>query len=421
MKLPKLPLLLSASVAFSLAHAAAVDFAFVPNFITPPKGMETIGNGHGEIQVDSSGKIYVSVEGQSEGGIQVYSPEGKFLSHLPLPGGIHGFSIRKVADGEFIFAAVLSQQKVIKASLDGKVVLEIPRASFPAEIADGISVTLRSGKTLQGTSPKEEGSKITFTLADGTSTTLDRSEIESKSTVTLKDGTSVSGMRVEKSADSLTLTVDGKPRIITNDQIAKKGAGLAIEDKLSERRTSLKITNADAAPNGDIYVVDGYGSDWIFVFDSNGKFKHKFGGKGEPFKLANCHKVHVDNRYSPPRIFLCDRGNNRILHASLAGEPLGVIATEAPLRRPSSASFHGDYVTLAEIAGRISVWDKEGKLVASLGANDNSKQTNTPGVPPADWRENVVTSPHGVTFDAKGNILETEWNKFGRVLRWDRK
>jgi hypothetical protein len=351
----------------------------------------------------------------------VYSPEGKFLSHLPLPGGIHGFSIRKVADGEFIFAAVLSQQKVIKASLDGKVVLEIPRASFPAEIADGISVTLRSGKTLQGTSPKEEGSKITFTLADGTSTTLDRSEIESKSTVTLKDGTSVSGMRVEKSADSLTLTVDGKPRIITNDQIAKKGAGLAIEDKLSERRTSLKITNADAAPNGDIYVVDGYGSDWIFVFDSNGKFKHKFGGKGEPFKLANCHKVHVDNRYSPPRIFLCDRGNNRILHASLAGEPLGVIATEAPLRRPSSASFHGDHVTLAEIAGRISVWDKEGKLVASLGANDNSKQTNTPGVPPADWRENVVTSPHGVTFDAKGNILETEWNKFGRVLRWDRK
>ncbi|NBY36231.1 MAG: hypothetical protein EBQ59_02105, partial [Verrucomicrobia bacterium] len=25
------------------------------------------------------------------------------------------------------------------------------------------------------------------------------------------------------------------------------------------------------------------------------------------------------------------------------------------------------------------------------------------------------------TFDAQGNILETEWNQFGRVLRWDRK
>jgi YD repeat-containing protein len=32
-----------------------------------------------------------------------------------------------------------------------------------------------------------------------------------------------------------------------------------------------------------------------------------------------------------------------------------------------------------------------------------------------------VTSPHGIAFDNDGNILETEWNKFGRVLRWDRK
>jgi hypothetical protein len=42
-------------------------------------------------------------------------------------------------------------------------------------------------------------------------------------------------------------------------------------------------------------------------------------------------------------------------------------------------------------------------------------------VTPADWREGVVTSPHGITFDNDGNILETEWNIFGRVLRWNRK
>jgi YD repeat-containing protein len=32
-----------------------------------------------------------------------------------------------------------------------------------------------------------------------------------------------------------------------------------------------------------------------------------------------------------------------------------------------------------------------------------------------------VTSPHGITFDNDGNILETEWNKWGRVLRWNLK
>lgn len=421
MKAYSLPLLLTAVLSLSSARAADPQYEFVPKFITPPSGLETIGNGHGEIQVDSAGRIYVSVEGQPEGGIQVYSPEGKFLSHLPLPGGIHGFSIRRVQDGEFIFAAVLGQQKVIKATLEGKVAMEIPTSAFPAEIADAITVTLRSGKTLQGTSPKTEGSKISFKLSDGTPTTIDRSELEVKTTVTLKDGSRVAGTNLVKDSSSATLNVGGKPRTIPNDQIAAKGQGLAIEEKASESRTSLKLTNADAAPNGDIYVVDGYGSDWIFVFDSKGNFKKKFGGKGEPFKLANCHKVHVDTRYTPARIFLCDRGNNRIMHASLEGELLGVIPTDAPLRRPSSASFHGDFVTIAEIAGRISVWNKEGHMVASLGANENPKQVNTPGVAPSDWQDKIVTSPHGVTFDSKGNILETEWNKFGRVLRWNRK
>jgi hypothetical protein len=59
-------------------------------------------------------------------------------------------------------------------------------------------------------------------------------------------------------------------------------------------------------------------------------------------------------------------------------------------------------------------------MVAELGANDTKGQTNTPRVKPADWREGVVTSPHGITFDNDGNILETEWNQFGRVLRWNR-
>ena len=42
-------------------------------------------------------------------------------------------------------------------------------------------------------------------------------------------------------------------------------------------------------------------------------------------------------------------------------------------------------------------------------------------VAPEAWRTGIVTSPHGITFDGKGNILETEWNQFGRVLRWDAK
>jgi DNA-binding beta-propeller fold protein YncE len=303
-------------IALSGSAAAEVAYEFAPNFITPPPGKETIGNGHGEIAVDSAGNIYVSVQ-EANAGIQVYGKDGKFIKALALPPSLHGFVIRKYGDGEHLYAAVLGEQKVIKCNLDGTVVMTIPTSEFPA------------------------------------------------------------------------------------DKIGK----------------GLKLTNCDVAPNGDIYVVDGYGQSHIFVFSAEGKFKSVFGGPGEPLKLANAHKVFIDRRFEPARVMICDRGHKRMLHTQLDGTFIGEIATE--MRNPSSASFHGDLMCVAEIAGNVSVWDKDNKRVADLGTSP--KPTNTPGIEPKDWQQGVVTSPHGITFDNDGNILETEWNKWGRVLRWNLK
>ncbi len=415
----RIPSLLSALLLGTVSANADLNFEFAPNFIKPPAGLQTVGKGHGEIQTDSKGNIYLSVEEQEKGGIQVYSPEGDFLKQLALPPSLHGFSIRKTSEGEFIYAAVLSQQKVIKATLEGQVVLEIPRSSFPAEIAEAVSVTLTNGTVVKGSKPVDEGASLSVTLPSGELQKIVKAEIAKKGTITLATGAKVEGINPVKDGAGVTLTVGGKPKTVPFAEMAQKDGKPAYVEGSSEARSSLKLTSADVAPNGDIYVVDGYGTSWIFVFDAKGKFKKQFGGPGEPFALANCHKIHVDTRVQPARLFLCDRGHKRIMHATLEGELLGVIATG--LRNPSSASFHGDYVCIAEIAGRVSVWDKEGKMVAALGTNDTPGQSNTPGVPPADWRENTVTSPHGITFDANGNILETEWNNFGRVLRWNRK
>lgn len=180
----------------------------------------------------------------------------------------------------------------------------------------------------------------------------------------------------------------------------------------------LALTNCDVAPNGDIYVVDGYGISHIFVFDRAGKFKSVFGGPGAPYGFKNTHKIFIDKRFEPSRVVALDRGNNRMLHLDLDGKIIGIIA-DKDLRNPSSASFHGDLMCVAEIAGRVSVWDKDNKMVAELGANP--VKTNTPKIEPKDWQQGTVTSPHGITFDNNGNILETEWNQWGRVLRWNKK
>jgi hypothetical protein len=315
------PLLLAAGLV-----AADPTWVFAPGALTPPPGKDTIGNGHGEIRVDSKGQIYVSVEGE-EAGLQVYSPQGIFLRYVPnTPGSLHGFVIRQEDGQDVIYAAVLGQSKVLKLRTDGTLLLEIPKSAFPAD----------------------------------------------------------------------------------------KGA--------------LKLTSVDVAPDGDIYVVDGYGKDWIFVFAKDGTFKTVFGGRAEPLNLSNAHKVFVDPRFTPARLLVCDRGNNRILHLALDGSLIGVIADQGKgLRRPSSAAFHGDLVCVAEIgdnqqktAGGIAVFDKEGRQVAKLGVNNALGQSDTPKVEPKDWKDDVVTSPHGITFDLAGDILETEWNTFGRVLRWKR-
>jgi len=337
--MPTLRLLALLAVC-SLSQAAEAKYDFVPDFLGTPPGKAQIGNGHGEIAVDSAGLIYVSVQ-EKDAGIQVYGKDGKFIKALPLPMSLHGFVIRKSAEGEFLYGAVLGEQRFIKAQLDGTVVMEIKSDAFPAD----------KGKA---------------------------------------------------------------------------------KDKAGKSVNALKLTNCDVAPNGDIYLVDGYGKSWIFVFDKDGKFKSVFGGPtqmvdGKAF--ANTHKIFIDVRFSPARLLCLDRGNNRMFHLDLDGSNPQMIANK-DLRNPSSASFYGDLMCVAEIAGRVSVWNKEGQMVASLGVNDRiaddkdkgiKKETNTPRVPPAEWREGIVTSPHGISFDLDGNILETEWNTFGRVLRWNRK
>jgi len=183
------------------------------------------------------------------------------------------------------------------------------------------------------------------------------------------------------------------------------------------KEKTLKLTSVDVGPNGDIYAVDGYGLDYIHHFDKEGKYKGTFGGRAEPYKLLNCHKIFLDRRYTPARILACDRKNGRLVHLSLEGKFLGVFAKD--LRRPSGVAFYNGEVAVAEIYGRVTILNKEGKPVKVISDNEKIKGGNN--WPVKDWKEGLVITPHGICFDKDGNILVTEFNKFGRIVRYDRK
>jgi hypothetical protein len=187
--------------------------------------------------------------------------------------------------------------------------------------------------------------------------------------------------------------------------------------KPKDKPSVLRLTAVDVAPDGRIFAVDGYANDYIHIFDSTGKYQKSFGGKAAPYGFKTAHKIAIDNRFDPPRILVCDRENRRLVNLSIDGEVLSVVPD---LKRPAAVVVFGDWAAVGEIEGRVSLLDKEGKTVKTLGENDIKDQTATNKVKPADWRNGILTAPHGVAFDRDGNLFVTEFNQFGRVVRYDR-
>lgn len=180
---------------------------------------------------------------------------------------------------------------------------------------------------------------------------------------------------------------------------------------------SLRLTAVDVAPDGRIFAVDGYSNDYIHVFSPEGKYLKSFGGKQAPYSFKTNHKIAIDTRFDPPRILCCDRENYRVVFLSLEGEVLSVVPD---MMRPAAAVIFGDWAAVAEIQGRISLLDKDGNVVTTVGHNTNKEQTATNKVKPEDWQTGILTAPHGIDFDKDGNLFATEYNIYGRVLRYDR-
>ena len=307
-----------------LVPARAAEWKPAANWLKLPEGRPQLGNMHGDIAVSSKGDVYVSTQ-DPKAGVQVYAPDGKWLRNLPdAPADFHGFVIKKQADGEFIYGPRLGGGNILKLTLEGKVVLDIPGSSIPDDLKNK--------------------------------------------------------------------TKDGKPR--------------------------LAMTGMDVAPNGDWFVTDGYSTSRVHRFDKSGKYLKSFGDKAAPYNFTTLHKVAVDTRFTPNRIIACDREAMRVVHMSLDGELLGVVAKD--LLAPAAITVQGDYALVGEIGGAVSVLDKEGKQVARLGLNTEKAEVKNNQTKPEVWRTGFVTAPHGVAFNAAGDVFVAEYNVYGRVHRWNK-
>jgi len=178
-------------------------------------------------------------------------------------------------------------------------------------------------------------------------------------------------------------------------------------------------TAITVAPNGDIFLSDGYASNHIFKFDKTGKYLMHFGSKGNELKQFNtAHGMTLDTRYDPPRLLICDRNHEpkgRLLHYDLNGEFIAEVITG--LGMPASVAVQGDYVSVPDLHGRLVILDKSNTIMAVLGHNPDPATRVNFNVPQEQWIEGVFSGTHGSYWDQDGNLYVQDWNVSGRIMK----
>jgi hypothetical protein len=177
-----------------------------------------------------------------------------------------------------------------------------------------------------------------------------------------------------------------------------------------------RLTAAVPAPDGSIFIANGYGDSRLFRFDSKGQYKASYSGKGSSEGLLDCsHGLAIDTRYDQPLLLVCDRENRRLCHFDFDGKFAGTITRH--LRRPCQISFFQDYVVVSELEGRVTILDRDNTPVAFLGDNPQHGQWADYTVVPKDIAPACFSAAHGCYFDRNANIYVSDWNRTGRVTK----
>ncbi len=192
-----------------------------------------------------------------------------------------------------------------------------------------------------------------------------------------------------------------------NDLIADTG-------RVYKSNSNFTPTNVALAPNGDFYITDGYGSDYITQYNIKGEFIRVFGGKGkEPGKVLQAHGIWVDTRGKEPQVVVADRANSRMQYFTMDGKHIK-FDTDG-MRQPCHFHVQGDLLLVPDLRSIVTVLDKNNKVAAALG--DGTTVTNLPGRgrPRSEFVVGKFVHPHSAKFLHNGDILVVEWLPIGRV------
>ena len=180
-------------------------------------------------------------------------------------------------------------------------------------------------------------------------------------------------------------------------------------------------TDVAVSANGDIYVVDGYGSQLVHRFDKNFKLIKTIGGRSPQAdkdkppaerthgKFNICHGVWVNTLKKEPELYIADRVNDRIEVCSLE---MDYKRTIPGVRLPCCFYQHDGHLYVPELGARVSIMDADDKFVAHLGDGKGIDAKTIKDHP------DKFATPHALTVDSHGDLYVIEWLPFGRPRKF---
>lgn len=189
------------------------------------------------------------------------------------------------------------------------------------------------------------------------------------------------------------------------------------------RKEDFRPTETAIAPNGDVFVADGYGQDWVVQYGSDGRVKQLFGGKGSgPENLNNAHGIALDTRKpgAPPTLLVTSRVENAVKRYSLDGQHLAT--TQLPGAYICRPVVQGENVFFAVLicrqpwdsqSGFVCILDGENRVVSCPGGSE-PRYDATGNLAQMHQTVRVFKHPHDVLPDADGNLYVAQWNS-GKV------
>jgi hypothetical protein len=247
----------------------------------------------------------------------------------------------------------------------------------------------------------------------------------------MKGGAHGMDLRAEGGEEFLYFAPTGQKRILKTNLKGERvfEFGFPQEAKNADRQPCYEPADPKFVPTfiafapgdkGDFYVADGYGSNYIHRYDINGKYKSTFGGTGSGEGQLKCpHGIWCDTRDpASPMLVVADRANVRLQWFTLDGKFVKMVSDE--LRHPCHFDQRDGDLLIPDLHGRVTIFDKDNKLITHLGDNSDPAKRGKNGVKPEELIPGEFCTPHGAIWDRAGNIYVAEWLPYGRVTKLKR-